>query len=134
MQTVLAGDAFAAAFMKVMLLEPLGAMRIACPAVPPAVVVDDVVLQRWGGAERVAKDLAQAAKIGQGPCEGKAKHCGPEVQGAGEQQGPSLPAPGAPGQSRGGDWSQAGAQPWHRLTRGQQTRQQHQEAEGRAQS
>eukprot|EP00959_Pyramimonas_sp_CCMP1952_P021895 460769-Pyramimonas_sp.AAC.1 len=61
-QTVLAGDAFATTFMKVMLLTPLDEMKAACPAVVPAVVVDDVVLQRWGGLKRVAKDLAMAAK------------------------------------------------------------------------
>eukprot|EP00959_Pyramimonas_sp_CCMP1952_P138828 2905853-Pyramimonas_sp.AAC.1 len=60
MQAVLAGDAFAATFMEVMPLAPLGAMRIACPS---------AVLQRRGGAERVARDFAGGEGCGQGPRE-----------------------------------------------------------------
>eukprot|EP00959_Pyramimonas_sp_CCMP1952_P205511 4297734-Pyramimonas_sp.AAC.1 len=51
-QTALAGDAFAATFMKLMLIGPLGALHLRQAAAVPAAVVDDLVLQRWGGAER----------------------------------------------------------------------------------
>ena len=45
-----------------MLLTALHTMATLSKTVAPAVVVDDLVLQRWGGAERVAKDRAKAAK------------------------------------------------------------------------
>eukprot|EP00959_Pyramimonas_sp_CCMP1952_P335277 7020451-Pyramimonas_sp.AAC.1 len=50
--------------MKLMLIQPLDEMRAKRAAVAPAVAVDDAVLQRWGGSDRVAEDPAADARAG----------------------------------------------------------------------
>eukprot|EP00959_Pyramimonas_sp_CCMP1952_P138197 2892696-Pyramimonas_sp.AAC.1 len=48
--------------MKLMLLHPVGEMVAKFGAVAPAIVVDDLVLQRWGSTERVQDDLVGATR------------------------------------------------------------------------
>eukprot|EP00959_Pyramimonas_sp_CCMP1952_P303005 6340035-Pyramimonas_sp.AAC.1 len=57
LQKFLVGDAFANGFMMLMLLLPLDDMVARFGAVSPAIVVDDLVLQRWGGPQIVQDDL-----------------------------------------------------------------------------
>eukprot|EP00959_Pyramimonas_sp_CCMP1952_P471615 9498694-Pyramimonas_sp.AAC.1 len=60
---MLAGDAFATGFMKLMPLQPLDQMVAQFGAITPSIVVDDLVLQRWGGTKRVEDDLAVATRV-----------------------------------------------------------------------
>eukprot|EP00959_Pyramimonas_sp_CCMP1952_P150757 3154943-Pyramimonas_sp.AAC.1 len=61
-QTVLAGDSFATTFMELQLIGSVDRMQQAVPTVSPAIVVDDLVLQRRGGERRVMRDIVLAAQ------------------------------------------------------------------------
>ena len=62
-QTVLAGDSFAATFMKIQLLESVDRAVKVCRAASLATAVDDLALQRHGGEKRAMKDIVLAGQV-----------------------------------------------------------------------
>eukprot|EP00959_Pyramimonas_sp_CCMP1952_P448307 9387237-Pyramimonas_sp.AAC.1 len=59
-QTILPGCLYATCLLQLMLIGPLDEVRREHPTVPLAVCVDDLSLQRSGGARRVVDELAAA--------------------------------------------------------------------------
>ena len=60
-QSILPGDGFATALLKLILIGPLDRLVVQHPTVALAVVVDDLMLHRVGGLMRVTKEVAEAA-------------------------------------------------------------------------
>eukprot|EP00959_Pyramimonas_sp_CCMP1952_P345236 7229857-Pyramimonas_sp.AAC.1 len=101
--------------MKLTPRQPLDEMRAEHAAVVPAVVVGDLLLQRWGGNDKVAEDLAGPCSrrqgAGQGARQDKAEGRSQEVESPGLRRETQDAAAGRAVPERWGARSRARAGP-----------------------